>query len=401
MRPSPKIGNSHLEQMNLIYEFICHFDVYNLLYAINGKQLDEEQIVSLTNDINDYNAKLSRQKQYLFKYCKTFPKVFAHEDNNLVDSSVKVSWRMRSGSACVKKVFKKFCKVSRKQLPEGVPEHQAHEVSLISAKNYVLDMFGLSSYPQCVKELFLVMFDFYTNMNECIEEGMRALKEEKVTKGDAKKYLDILIKSCEKSKKNQQVLIEAIMTDPEMKKAVMRNKTLSGEDENPVLKAYKNNASNKEHFAQKYYHNCSPMDVDRITIYEVNSEADEDPIMSFAKVVFGDDEVKILKINYLIENFDKLLPTECKRDKIHAMNLYFFFEWSKPIVGVESFLKYFDKYYKEHGGQWELIGKSAITGARTKHSQCKDGSTQKLKDKMLEQIKSMLDVKFPQMEIAS
>ena len=115
MRTSPHIGNSHLEQMNLIYEFICHFDVPNLLYAINGKRLDEEQIISLTDDIKEYNVKLSRQKEYLFKFCKKFPDEFAHEDNNLVDNSVKVSWRMRSGSAGVKKVFKRFCKVSRKQ----------------------------------------------------------------------------------------------------------------------------------------------------------------------------------------------------------------------------------------------------------------------------------------------
>lgn len=39
----------------MIYEFICGFDVHNLLYAINGKQLDEEEIVSLTNDIEDFH----------------------------------------------------------------------------------------------------------------------------------------------------------------------------------------------------------------------------------------------------------------------------------------------------------------------------------------------------------
>ena len=395
MRPSPKIGNSHLEQMNLIYKFICHFDVPNLLYAINGKRLDEEQIISLTDDIKEYDVKLSRQKEYLFKFCKKFPDEFAHEDNNLVDNSVKVSWRMRSGSAGVKKVFKRFCKVSRKQLPFGVPEHQAHELSLISTNNYILDLFGLSSYPQCVKDLFRVMFEFYTNMNECLQEGLRALDKEKITKGNAKKCLEILIKSCEKSKKHQQILIEAIMSDPEMKKAVMNNKTLSGEDENPVLKAYKNDKLNKEQFAQKYYHNCSPKDVDRITIYDVNSEADSDPDMSFAKLIFGDDEVRIHKNNYLIGHFDVLLPEKCKRGKIHALNLFFFYDWCKPIVGIETFLKYFNKHYLEHGGQWDTIGKSAITGACTKHSQCKDGSTDMLKDKMMDKINKMLEIQFP------
>ena len=108
MRISPKIGNSHLEQMNLIYEFICHFDVNNLLYAISGKQLDEDEIVSLTDDIRDYNAKLRYQSHYLFKFCKKFPKEFASEDNHHIHSSVKISWRMRSGAAGIKKIFKKY-----------------------------------------------------------------------------------------------------------------------------------------------------------------------------------------------------------------------------------------------------------------------------------------------------
>lgn len=400
MRTSPYIGNSHLEQMNLILKFILTFDVSNLLYAINGKHLDEDEIISLTNDIREYHVKLKRQKQYLFNFCKTFPKEFASEDNKLVDSSVKISWRMRSGTAGVKKVFKRFCKVSRKQLPAGVPEHQAHEVSLISTKNYSLDLFGLSSYPECVKDLFLVMYEFYVDMNECLEEGLRTVKEVKAIKGDARKCLDILIEACEKSKKNQRVLIEAIMTDPDMKKAVMNNKNFSGDDENPVLKEFKNTTDNKSHFAQKYYKNCSPKDVDKISIYEVTS-IDEDPYLSFAKIIFGNDEVKIRRINFVIEHFDELLPEMCKRKKIPAMNLFFFFEWSKPIVGVDSFLKYFNKYYKEHNGKWETIGKSAITGACTKHTICNDGSTQKLKDKMLEQIESMLSKIMPQKDIAS
>ncbi len=401
MRTSPKIGNSHLEQMNLINDFICHFDVGNLLYAINGKHLDEDEILSVTNDISEYHAKLKRQKQYLFKFCKNFPKEFASDDNKLVDSSVKISWRMRSGTAGVKRVFKKFCTVSHKKMPPGVPERQAYQVSLITAKNHILDLFGLSSYPQCVKELFLVMFDFYIDLNECLSEGLRTVKQVNTIKGDAEKCLEILLASCEKSKKNQQLLIEAIMSDPEMKKAVMNNKTLSGDDENPVLKDYKKGKATKKEFAQKYYKNCSPKDVDRITIYEANTEATEDPEMSFAKVVFGKDEKKIQRINCIIQHFDELLPDKCKRNKIPSLYLFFFYEWCSPITGVESFLRYFDKHYKEGGGKLDPIGKSAITGARTKHTQCKDGSTERIKKEMIDKIESLLKENLPKMEIAS
>ena len=59
MRPTKKIANSHEEEMNLILEFILNFDVQRLLYAINGKELREEDIISQTMDIRDYYNKLS------------------------------------------------------------------------------------------------------------------------------------------------------------------------------------------------------------------------------------------------------------------------------------------------------------------------------------------------------
>lgn len=397
MRISPKIGNSHLEQMNLIYEFICHFDVNNLLYAISGKQLDEDEIVSLTDDIRDYNAKLRYQSHYLFKFCKKFPKEFASEDNHHIHSSVKISWRMRSGAAGIKKIFKKFCRVSRAKWPTDAPEPQAVNRSLISTKNYMLELFGLSSYPDCVRELFCEMFDFYKNMNDCLEEGLRCIKEVENIRGDAKKCLDILIMSCEESRKHQQTLLEAIMTDPEMKSAVLKNKNLMSEEENPVLKAYKNTLSNKEQFAQRYYKNCSPKDIDKITVYDVTS-TDEDPNMVLAKVVFGNDPDKIYRINYVIEHFDELLPDKCKRGKIPSLNLFFFYGWCSPKVGIDTFLKYFDKYYIEHGGRWSTIAKSAVSGAQKSHTKCKNGSTQKVKDDMLSKINRMIDENFPQIK---
>lgn len=399
MRISSHIGNTHLEQMNLIYEFICSFDVENLLFAINGKRLNEDEIISLTNDIYEYHAKLKRQKQYLFDFCKTFPKEFASDDNKLVDSSVKITRRMRSGVAGVKKVFKRFCRISRKPLPEGASDVQAYGVTLINTPNIQIDCFGLSSYPQCVKDLFVVMYNFYTDLSECLEEGLRTVKEVHATRDDASKCLEILKRSCEKSRKNQRVLIEAITSDPDVKEAVIRNETFSG-DGNEVLKDFKKSTSDMKGFAQKYYKNCSPKDVDKITIYKVTSE-EEDDDMAFAKVVFGNDKDHIRKINFVIEQFDFLLPERCKRKKIPALNLYFFYEWCNPVVGIESFLKYFDKYYKEHGGKWETIGPSSIAGARLKHTMCKNGKTQTLKDEMLAGIDTIISKKIQEIEIAS
>ena len=114
MRPSPHIGHSFMEQMNLILEFVCRFNVNHLLFAINGKRYNEQEITSLMLDIREHGVRLRKQKEYLFTFGMTWNKKYTHEDNKFFDTSTKISWKIRSGTAGVKKVFKKFCKVVRK-----------------------------------------------------------------------------------------------------------------------------------------------------------------------------------------------------------------------------------------------------------------------------------------------
>ncbi|MBR0047160.1 MAG: hypothetical protein IJP75_09860 [Bacteroidaceae bacterium] len=404
MRTSPHIGHSHMEQMNLILEFVCRFDVNNLLYAINGKHFDEEQIVSITNDICEYHVKLKKQKVHLYSFGKTWNKEYTHEDNDHFDTSAKVSWKIRSGTAGAKKVFKRFCKAVRRTLPDGRPNPQAHERSMISTPNYMGDLFGLASYPECVKELFHVMLYFYEDLDACICESLRIIKEEKDTRYDYVKVNELLEDALEKSRQAQIHIIEAIEKEPELKKALMESKSINSDEENPVLKAYKQTKKeNMAEFASQHFHNCSPADISKITLYKAFNEADEDPDMMWAMTVFGNDREKILRVNYAIDHFNELLPDKCKRGVIPALQLYFFMAWSNPIVGVESFLNYFNKRYEEKGKQgdkWKTIGYSAITGANTKETK-NAAKYEKTKKDMTAKLEEMLSNAFQNVQITS
>lgn len=365
-RTSPHIGNSPLEMMNLILEFVRNFEVERFLYAINGKHFDEEDIESITNDIKEYNTKLSRQKGHLYKFGKTFNKRFTTEDNKCFDSSLKISRKIRSGTAGVKKVFVKFCKPLRRHLPNGGENPQAHERSMINTPNYSADLFGLPSYPQCVKDLFAVMLEFYGNLDDCIEECKRQLSQEDATRHNPKQLLKILDEAIEKSKRDQSHIIMSMSSNPKMKEAIMNDESLSGDRHNPVLKDFKRCKSLDE-FAPKYFHNCLPTDISKITLYKCYSDSNEDPEMMMAMAVFGNDKEHIAHVNYAIDHFDQLLPAQCKRGKIPALSLFFFMQWCKTVTGVNSFLNYFNKRYVAAKGKWGTLGYSAINGA---HSKC-------------------------------
>lgn len=393
MRPTKKIANSHEEEMSLILEFILGFDVQRLLYAINGKEFREDDIVCLTVDISDYFNKLLRQKQYLFKFGKTFNNEYATLDNKCYGTSLKLSRRMRSGMTGIKEaIFKPFVKVSRKRLPDGKPNPTIMERSLISTENYCADLYGLSSYPECVKNLFRVMLQFYDLLDVCITESKRVLAEEKEVKGSERLCMERFVKACEKSRKNQLHIIEAMENEPEFKDSLKRSMHLSDDSMNPVLKAYKKDLKSGS-FARTFFHNCSPSDIGKITLYRVWSESEQDPMMALAHAVFGHDDEKIAQINCIISHFDNLLPKVCKRSKIPAYHLYVFMEWCGNVTSIDSFLDYFQKYYLNHGGKWKVIGKSSITGAKNRPLKEPDKTSEfnVIRSEMLMSIKELLN----------
>ena len=392
MRPTNKIANTHEEEMNLILEFILSFDVNKLLYAINGKRLREEDIISLTIDIRENLGKLERQKDYLFRFGMTFNKEYATDNNKCFDTSMKLSRRMSSGISGIKnRIFKPFVKISRKRLPNGMPNPSIMDRSMISTKNYCADLYGLSSYPDCVKDIFSTMLQFYEVLDECIEESKRVLKEEKEIKADERLCLERLINACEKSKKNQLHIIEAIENDPAFKDSLKNSPYLSGDDKNPVLKSFKKNSMSGT-FAQTYFHNCSPLDIGKITLYKAWNESNEDPMQMLAHTVFvKKDDEEIERINHVIAHFDELLPVACKRKTIPAYHLYVFMEWCGSVIGTDSFLNYFKKYYQSHGGKWKIVGKTAINGAKNRPYDSKyRESCDQIKKNMLKGINNLL-----------
>lgn len=390
-RTSPHIGNTPLEMMNLILEFVKNFEVDRLLYAINGKHLDEDDIESITDDIEEYNNKLCRQKTHLYKFGKTFNKRFTTENNKLVDSSLKVSRKIRSGTAGVKKVLKYFCKPLRKRLPDGRENPQAHERSMINTPNYVADLFGLESYPQCVMKLFTVMLEFYGNLDDCIAECKRLLQQEKETRHNLKQLLTLLDQAIEKSQREQAHIILSMNSNPEMMKAIKNDEQLSSDECNPVLKAFKR-CKSKEEFAQRYFHNCMPSDISKISLYSSYSNSDDDPEMMKAIMVFGNDRDKIVRINYAIDHFDSLLPAQCKRNKIPAMLLYFFMVWCSPAIGVKSFLDYFNKRYDAANGRWGTLGYSAINGAHSKCTLDRENNIDVQRAEFLKKIEDLVSI---------
>lgn len=381
MRTSRQIGSSHLEEMELILNFVDGFDADRLLYAINGKHFDEDEITSLTLDIREQNGKLSRQKLHLFSFGKTFNKEWTTDDNECFDSSLKVSRKISSGTKGVKDVFMKFCRVRRKKVLPHIEEQQAYKVSLITTPHYMADLFGLESYPDCVIDLFRAMLEFYETLYECIHEAKRVLAEEKAVDKNEQKKLELFIEACERSKGRQQHIIEAMMSNERFRNEILNDPSLSSDAQNPVLKEWRK--TNNKIVSSRYFHRCPTQEVDKIALQMALQEADGEPELASCMTLFNCDKVKAKQINEAIARFDDFLPENCKRGKIPAVHLFAFMKWCSESIGNNSFINYFNKRYK---GQWETIKRGAMSYAMNNNQY----------DSVKKEIYEKLNKMFPQ-----
>lgn len=364
---SDKLGNSHVEAMDKIVSFITSFDVQKLLYAIGAKKLDEDDISSITLDIKEQNIKLERQKKHLFHFGKVYNKEFTTSDNKCFDTSAHLLFKMRSGIKGIKIAVKSFHRRSRKKPPFGKEAPQVIDKSLISANvEYMEDLFGLDSYPLCVKDLFAAMICFYNNMMECLHEALRVLSEEKATRQDEKKCLELLIQAFEKCHKDQLFIINAMNNNPALKAAILDADEFKPTEKNPVLKEWFDKQNDECGFASLRFHNCTPEDISKISFYKTIMEAEGNPDLISCMTIFSCDREKAEAILTAIRHFDDMLPDKCKRKHIPSIYLHVFMRWCSEGVGYETFLNYFNKRYIEAGGKWKSIGKSALSGASRK-----------------------------------
>ena len=397
MKISSQIGHSNVEAMEKILAFINSFNVDKLLHAINSKRFNEDTIRSFVLDIREQNIRLERQMQHLYSFGETFNEEYTTSDNKCFDTSARLCFKMRSGIKGIKRTLKKCCKSSRRTLRTGQETPQAIDKTLIASKHYMVDMFGLDSYPEYVEELFAEMMKFYNNMHSCLEESLRVISEEKTTRRDVRKCLDLLKLACEKSRRDQIIFIEAMNDNPALKNAILQTKALMPNDDNPVLNEWKDsevNENRRESFASRYFHNCTLEDVSKITFYEAVTEAEGDSELMTCIYIFNCDSNKARQIDTAIRKFDALLPDKCKRNQIPSLYLFIFMRWCSEGIGYESFLNYFGKLYIESGGQWGLIKKAALSGAA---SECARSTTkyQNAKKDIMAKLRKM----FPQEEV--
>lgn len=154
MRYTSVLDASEQSFQNLIKDAET-FENDKIFASIRSRDYDESDINIIIEDVRINIGKINKEYIALEKFSKEFNKLYATNYNQCYDTALKLCRKLRSTLAGTKKLFRKMCPIIRKKAGGNEAEKKlsVFDHSYLTGLTFSRDLFGLDSYPDCVKEL--------------------------------------------------------------------------------------------------------------------------------------------------------------------------------------------------------------------------------------------------------
>ena len=324
-----------------------------LMFALTMKHMDTDEVEGLCSYISQARQKMESELKRVKKYGETFVEEYATDHNNYYN---EVSWMLRhvrSHTSPLKRLFRKFCyrthPNSRDMIANNIPSRSVFDESWLGTKEYVSDMYDLSTFPSVVEGLFNELTKFFHDEEECLQLCKNILEEEERTKKDPDKCHYLLDRYKKKSNKKLKNLIMLFSDD-----MINMLKTIC-----PVYQQFHQYASENA-FAQGEYHKHNTADMDHFCLIATLEKTD---ITKQEKLLWGDDVERVKKTRLVIERFDTLLPSDFKPKQM-GFYQYVFCQWAQPN-NIKAVNQYFIEQY---AGIYPTRKYAAVNKMNTKYN---------------------------------
>lgn len=146
------------------------FENDKIFASIRSRDYDESEINLINADVRICIAKIEKEYIALEKFSKEFNKLYATNYNQCYDTALKLCRKLRSTLAGTKKLFRKMCPIIRKKPACSGAEKKlsVFDHSYLTGLTFSRDLFGLDSYPDCVKELCCSVSIFFCKLTGVI-----------------------------------------------------------------------------------------------------------------------------------------------------------------------------------------------------------------------------------------
>ena len=300
------------------------------LYVRNYTELD---ILLKIADVRECLSIAHREFLSLTKFSLTFNSRWATEDNKRFSTSQLMLNKLRSSLASIKKSYRTSCPIIHKQQPKGEMFNDrlspsVFERSVLANGGCARDLFGIQSYSDNVQTLYIEQRALFANVLASLMLCYREIEQERLTKADPDKCVELLEKQCRDIIKELNDTIELIQTP-------VTDKIQQFIDELGL-----------RNFAQQGFHEYSVKDVKEHAISVFKNQNAESNIAQTASLLWMKDPQKREDAQLLIAHFDDFRPENCK--KVPSKKILLFVNWCGGTIEKpqEEFYKFLQTYYR-------------------------------------------------------
>ena len=286
------IVDKNEEGLQMIIDAAEKFEQGRYLNAIIDCHLKKNEILMMTEFVNEYKAKLGREHLALAKFALTFNSEYATRNNMCFDTAERLFNRIRSTIKCSKDIYKKFCRTIRKRLPATAPQRPSiFKRSEIANDYHSGQMFGIETYDECVQKLYTQLEAFFLELVKCLALCRMILMEETNIRNTPERCAQIYKLCYEKMLNNSRMMVRTFKENRMAPSSEMEER--------------KKNAGSLKDFICSNYHKYGP---DQFQMHVVASELNKgDDMTDEEKILFGANNKELVeKVRLVIRHFDEL-----------------------------------------------------------------------------------------------
>ena len=321
--------------------------------GIRTKHRTLEEIEETSELIYMYQHRMNIEQRRLTDFSKVFIRQYATENNKCFSTGEVMFKKLRSTMKSLKDIFHKTTNIDRRQLPEGVSAPSVFEKSPIANGDYSPDIFGMESFPEQVKNLYLAIDQLFNTAGSMLILCGEMIKAEEETRNDIVQVRQIYKESCDEMMAAVRAATEFIAPSQDFPENEMERQRV------------KIGVKNEDDFLKSSYHIYNKEVMTRFLIIRALREARNDGLIGREPDFWHENHAKALMVRKVIENFDSIGRAEGQAGKLNSFIMVEFLKWCEVPEEKESSLykNHFIPNYKKHG-KLKTLGWNTISGER-------------------------------------
>lgn len=340
------------EGLSMIADAARRFDEGHFMEALLQNKVTIEEVTKCTIMVQSARVKLAAESLRLRLFAEDFICQYATDDNKCFETAERIFNRIRSTISYSKKIYKRFCKRSHRQLPDG-RRPSVFKRSALAAACYNGQLFGLETYDKEVQTLYREMEDFFTDLLNCLLLCHEVIKEEQRIRRSPDACMSIFASCYERVVKETAGLMRSLAdgsTEPKSEVAQRRSQT-----------------SSLQEFVCNEYHNCTRAQFFDFVVVTQLQEGRRRGMTEVESLLFGvGAEALAERARYVVAHFDELEP-EGQKGKLDAKWVAALMLWCHVGVNDNKGKLFVERYFEtSYAGRYEVPKMSAVNSAKNR-----------------------------------